>query len=235
MAIEASRSQAVGARSLGPGGTLLPNRWPVSRLEQPHTLTQPAWACHSRPSPTIFPERRSPQGLSHHNSQNSGEVSDPPQPQLPTPLRTAGTGLFSISNRDCLETIRGSLMTCFCSLVRVLGVCVSQTSDCLCFVTFSGVFLKWLFVILPPLAHLSRQPWKTLSASSALHRALGSLVNSLPGGLDQAEQIGRAWACQALENKHAALSFTMLREEDGVDTRKQKELSRHKITLLMAE
>lgn len=40
---------------------------------------------------------------------------------------------------------------------------MSQTSDCLCFLTFSGVFLKWLFVILSWLTYLPQQPWKTLS------------------------------------------------------------------------
>lgn len=37
-----------------------------------------------------------------------------------------------------------------------------QTCDCLSFETFSGVFLKWLFVILPRLSHLSQQLWKNV-------------------------------------------------------------------------
>lgn len=61
-------------------------------------------------------------------------------------------------------------MTCFAILSGFWGrVCVFQTSDCLRFVSFSGVFLKWLFVILPPLTHLSRQPWKTLGLFSPLN------------------------------------------------------------------
>lgn len=37
-----------------------------------------------------------------------------------------------------------------------------QTCDCLSFETSSGVFLKWLFVILPRLALLSQQLWKNV-------------------------------------------------------------------------
>lgn len=75
----------------------VPDWWPDSGLKQPPTFIQPArpaiptHLCLPRDtecSGTVPPPRP-------HSSQNSGEVSEPPQPQLPAPLRTAGTGPFS--------------------------------------------------------------------------------------------------------------------------------------------
>lgn len=59
------------------------------------TITQPAQPCHST-VPRVFPGHSGAVPLPRpHSSQNSGEVSEPPQPQLPASLRTVGTGPFS--------------------------------------------------------------------------------------------------------------------------------------------
>lgn len=111
------------------------------------------------PHPSVFPETHSTRGLSHHNSPNSGEVSKPPRAQLPAPPRTAGTGsLSSQQPRPRSRNHEGYRLPrdLFLLSCQGFGGGVFQNSDCLCFVTFSGVFLKWLFVILPPLTHLSQ-------------------------------------------------------------------------------
>ena len=54
---------------------------------------------------------------------------------------------------------------------------------------------------------------------------LGFHVNCSPAGL-----VRRAWACGVLENTHGAENLPVLKEEDGGDLRKQKELSRHTVT-----
>lgn len=147
-----------GSRSRGPGARKDSASPHSSRQADPATATHPCLPRDTVCAGTVPP----PQS---HSSQNSGEVSEPPQPQLPPPLRTAGTGPFSSQQPRHLETgeTRGSRDLFLLSCQVFLGGGGSQTSDCLCFLTLSGVFLKWLFVILPRLTHLSQQPWKTLS------------------------------------------------------------------------
>ena len=201
----------------------------VSRVKQPPRLRpQPARPCHSH-TPCLPRDSAVLRGCpttGPRSSQNTGEVSEPPQPQLLAPLRTGwDRPVLKVSNRDCLETRRsgGSPLTCFCSLVRVLGVCVcvcvcvcvSQTFDCLCFLTSSGVFLKWLFVILPLLTPLSQQRWKTLNPLCPPRSAPLPCKQPACCWPDQAAQVERAWACRAVENNLVAETSPCSRRRMG--------------------
>lgn len=95
-----------------------------------------------------------------------------------------GRARSQVSNRDNLETFRARsfLVNLFLlSCQGFWGVCVSSLRlSLLC--DFFGVFLKWLFVILPWLTHLSQQLWKTHNPLlfSTEH---WECVNSSPGAL----------------------------------------------------
>ena len=65
---------------------------------------------------------------------------------------------------------------------------------------------------------------------SAVRRASGFHVNSLPAVLAGLNQVGKAWACLALEDNYVAHSYPMFKE-NRVDTRKQEELSRHTVII----
>lgn len=58
----------------------------------PHTCAHPSWPCLSHSLPTHFPRDTENLGTVPHHSQNSGEVSEPPPPQVLVPLRSTGTG-----------------------------------------------------------------------------------------------------------------------------------------------
>lgn len=62
-----------------------------------------------------------------------------------------------------------------------------KTCDCLSFVTSSGVFLKWLFVILPRLTCLSQQLWKNVFC---LWQSAWIPCKQLAWWLDRTEQTG---------------------------------------------
>lgn len=149
-------------------------------------LSSPGHCVCGGPIPTTSPpssQRHSHPGTvpppGWHRSQNSGEVSEPPQPQLPPPLRT-GTGPFSsqqppqtVSKPSGLEAPPG-LVFALSSDLRWAPV-----SD-----FFWGV-LKWLFVILPRLTHLSQPPRRVentqpCSAGRCAWISCQQLAGSLP-------------------------------------------------------
>lgn len=178
--MRASASQAAGPRSPEPGRILLLNWWPVAGL--------PQLQCHSIsmalpfPHTLIFPETPSVSGTvpppRPHDSQNSGEVSEPPQPQLLAPLRTCWDRPVGKSATATVSKPSGRRlpMTCFCSLVRVLrGVCTSQTSDCLLSDFFWCVFeVAFCYSALAHSTFLSSR-----GKHSALRRALTRRPDSM--------------------------------------------------------